>query len=204
MTKKIAIVVVVVLVLIGAGFWWIQSARGFSARQEPTRMEAVVARNMRRLAIPSAAKNLQNPMPLTDELLRDARHHFADHCAVCHANDGSGKTEVGQNLYPKAPDMRQTGTQSLTDGELYFIIHNGIRLSGMPAWGPPDPDQDEDSWKLVLFIRHLPTMTAEEIKAMERLNPKSRAELEEEKEEEEFLKGADPSESDSTRSQHKH
>jgi len=149
-------------------------------------MEAVVARNMRRLAIPSAAKNLQNPMPLTDELLRDARHHFADHCAVCHANDGSGKTEVGQNLYPKAPDMRQTGTQSLTDGELYFIIHNGIRLSGMPAWGA-ESDHDHDSWALVHFIRHLPNLSSDDLKDMQKYNPQSPAEFEEQREEEEFL-----------------
>jgi mono/diheme cytochrome c family protein len=186
MTKKIAIVVVVLLVLIGAGFLWIQSASGFSARQEPTRMEAVVARNMRRMAIPSAAKNLKNPMPLTDDLLRDARRHFADHCAVCHANDGSGKTEVGQNLYPKAPDMRQTGTQSLTDGELYFIIHNGIRLSGMPAWGA-ESDHDHDSWALVHFIRHLPNLSSDELTDMQKYNPQSPAELEEQREEEEFL-----------------
>jgi mono/diheme cytochrome c family protein len=186
MTKKIVIVVVVVLVLIGAGFLWIDSARGFSARQEPTRIEAVVARNMRGMAMPSAAKNLKNPMPLTDDLLRDARHHFADHCAVCHANDGSGKTEVGQNLYPKAPDMRQTGTQSLTDGELYFIIHNGIRLSGMPAWGA-ESDHDHDSWALVHFIRHLPNLSSDETKDMQKYNPQSPAEFEEQREEEEFL-----------------
>jgi len=186
MTKKIVIAVVVVLVLFGAGFVWIDSAKGFSARQEPTRIEAVVARNMRGLAIPSAAKNLKNPVPLTDDLLRDARHHFADHCAVCHANDGSGKTEVGQNLYPKAPDMRQTGTQSLTDGELYFIIHNGIRLSGMPAWGAAS-DHDHDSWALVHFIRHLPNLSADNLKDMQKYNPQSPAELEEQREEEEFL-----------------
>jgi len=186
MTKKIAIVVVAILVLIGGGFWWVESAKGFSARQEPTRIEAVVARNVRMLAIPSTAKNLKNPVPLTDDLLRDARHHFADHCAVCHANDGSGKTEVGQNLYPKAPDMRQKGTQSLSDGELYFIIHNGIRLSGMPAWGA-ESDHDHDSWALVHFIRHLPNLSADNLKDMQKYNPQSPAELEEQREEEEFL-----------------
>jgi mono/diheme cytochrome c family protein len=186
MTKKITIVVLVILVLFGAGFWWIESAKGFSARQEPTRIEAVVARNMRRLAIPAVAKNLKSPMPLTDDLLRDARHHFADHCAVCHANDGSGKTEVGQNLYPKAPDMRQTDTQSLTDGELYFIIHNGIRLSGMPAWGA-ESDHDHDSWALVHFIRRLPNLSSDELQDMQKYNPQSPAELEEQREEEEFL-----------------
>jgi mono/diheme cytochrome c family protein len=186
MTKTILIVALVALILAGAGFWWVESARGFSARQEPTKVEAVVARQMRISAIPPSAKGLRNPMPLTPDLMAEARHHFADHCAICHANDGSGNTEVGQNLYPKAPDMRQSATQSLSDGELYFIIHNGIRLSGMPAWGT-ESDHDHDSWALVHFIRHLPSLSSDELHDMQKYNPQSPAELEEQREEEEFL-----------------
>jgi len=186
MTKKIVIVALVILVLAGIGFWWIESARGFSARQEPTKLEAVLARNTRLLAIPSSAKSLRNPLPLTPDLMVEARHHFADHCATCHANDGSGNTEMGKNLYPKAPDMRQQATQSLSDGELYFIIHNGIRLTGMPAWGA-DSDHDQDSWALVYFIRHLPSLSSEELEDMQKFNPQSPMELEEQREEEEFL-----------------
>ena len=186
MTKRILIVALVILIIAGAGFWWIESARGFSARQEPTKLEAVMARNMRTMAIPSSAKNLTDPMPLTPDLMVEARRHFADHCAVCHANDGSGNTEIGKNLYPKAPDMRQEATQSLSDGELYFIIHNGIRLSGMPAWGA-ESDQDHDSWALVHFIRRLPNLSSEELEDMQKFNPQSPAELEEQRKEEEFL-----------------
>ena len=51
--------------------------------------------------------------------------------------------------------MRRPETQSLSDGELFYIVHNGIRLTGMPAWGKDPPEKDEDSWKLVHFIRHL-------------------------------------------------
>jgi len=188
MTKKIGIVSVALLILLGAGLWWIESVQGFSTRQQPTGMEAAVARNMRRLAIPSAAKDLINPMPLTPALMVEARHHFADHCAVCHANDGSGNTELGKNLYPKAPDMRQQTTQSLSDGELYFIIHNGVRLSGMPAWGE-ESGHDHDSWALVHFIRRLPSLSADELQDMQQFNPVTRAELDEERKENEYLNG---------------
>jgi mono/diheme cytochrome c family protein len=75
------------------------------------------------------------------------------------------KQKLDRTLYPKPPDMRQAGTQSLTEGEIYHIIHNGIRLTEMPAWG--DASRDDDSWKLVLFIRHLPQMTPQEMKEME-------------------------------------
>jgi mono/diheme cytochrome c family protein len=186
MTKKIVIVALIILVLAGIGFWWIESARGFSARQEPTKLEAVLARNTRLLAIPSSAKSLRNPLPLTPDLMVEARHHFADHCAICHANDGSGNTEMGKKLYPKAPDMRQQATQSLSDGELYFIIHNGIRLTGMPAWGA-ESGHDQDSWTLVYFIRRLPSLSSEELEDMQKFNPQSPMELEEQREEEEFL-----------------
>lgn len=188
MFKKVTIFVLLVLILSLLGLWRIKAARGFSARQEPTRLEAVTARSMRLLAIPSAARDRKNPLQLTPDLLVEARHHFADHCAVCHGNDGSGKTAVGQNLYPRAPDMRKEATQSLSDGELYFIIHNGIRLTGMPAWGP-ESDRDDDSWALVHFIRHLPSLSESELQDMQRFNPQSPAELQEQREEEEFLNG---------------
>ncbi len=99
-------------------------------------------------------------------------------------------TEIGQNLYPKAPDMRLAQTQNLTDGELYYTIHNGIRLTGMPAWGTEE--KDDDSWKLVLFIRHLPQLTPAEEREMEALNPKGPGEKQEEREEEQFLNQGQP------------
>ena len=83
---------------------------GFSARDAPSALETYVARTTRKLAVPSDARNQKNPFTATPEVLAEARAHFADHCAICHGNDGSGKTEIGQNLYPKAPDMRLSQT----------------------------------------------------------------------------------------------
>jgi len=177
---------IVLLLIIGA---IVQGAvlirRGFSARDTPSALETYLASTTRKLAVPATAGDQKNPFRATPEVLADARAHFADHCATCHANNGSGNTEIGQNLYPKAPDMRMPRTQNLTDGELYYTIHNGIRLTGMPAWGANG--KDDDSWKLVLFVRHLPQLTPEEEEEMKKLNPKSAAELREEQEEQEFL-----------------
>ena len=164
-------------------------AHGWSAREEPTSIERWIARRARAAAIPADAKTRANPVPKTDKVIVDARAHWADHCASCHANDGSGDTQMGKHMYPQAPDMRQAETQSLTDGELFYIIQNGVRLTGMPAWGGNSDHDTEDSWKLVDFIRHLPSLTFEERKQMEKLNPKSPEELKEEEEEERFLKG---------------
>ena len=165
--------------------------RGFSARDSPSFVETYVAKTARRLSVPASQRNAANPFAPSPEVLAETRAHFADHCAICHGNDGSGKTQIGQNLYPKAPDMRLPRTQNLTDGELYYTIHNGIRLTGMPAWGTDE--KDEDSWKLVLFIRRLPQLTSAEERGMEALNPKSPGEKQEEREEKQFLNEGQPS-----------
>ena len=190
--KRTALILIVLVLVsgIGAVAFLKIAARGFSAREEPSAVEKFLARAARSLAVPNDVKVRQNPEPDIPEVLAEARAHWADHCASCHANNGSGDTEMGRNLYPRAPDMRQPATQDLTDGELFFIIENGVRLTGMPAWGAPG--RQEESWKLVRFIRHLPRLSAEEEQQMLKMNPKSPAELEEEKAEEEFLRGENP------------
>jgi mono/diheme cytochrome c family protein len=162
---------------------------GVSARAKPTALETMMAREVRHMAIPASARGTQNPIAETQETLRDARVHFADHCAICHANDGSGDTLIGRNLYPKPPDLRQEDTQKLSDGELFWIVENGVRFTGMPAFGGAH-GSEQDSWKLVRFIRHLPRITEEERMEMERYNPKGPEDLEEEQEENDFLRGA--------------
>jgi mono/diheme cytochrome c family protein len=158
-------VILVLIVLVAYGNFVIR--RGFSAKAEPSAAEKVIARTMRNLAIPSSAKNEKNPLPASPQNIHDGMAHFADHCATCHANDGSGQSDIGPNLYPKPPDMRASDTQNLTDGEIYYTIANGVRLSAMPA----SDHSAEDNWKLVLFIRQLPALTPAEEKEMETLNP---------------------------------
>lgn len=108
---------------------------------------------MRNWAIPRRARNERNPLPATLVNLRQARENFLARCAGCHGQDGSGITGVGQNLYPRAPDLRSIQTQALTDGQIHYIIVNGVQLTGMPAWGNQQPGTE--TWDLVLFIRSL-------------------------------------------------
>lgn len=190
------------LVLIGIGVVISASVLhdGLSAKATPTRMEALVARNARHLAIPRNARLTQNPVLDSPEIQHEARLHFADHCAICHGNDGSGDTPIGKGLYPKPPDLRKPETQELSDGELFWIIENGVRFTGMPAFGG-NAEHDhgsgnhgggQDSWKLVHFIRHLPYLTALERLEMERYNPKGPEDRAEEQEEDQFLNEATP------------
>jgi cytochrome c553 len=162
--------------------------RGFSTRTSPGSLETVLAETMRDSATPSRYKTMKSPVVFTPEVLKESMAHWADHCATCHANNGSGETMYGKTMYPPPPDMRQRETQAMSDGELYYTIQNGVRLSGMPAFGTPG-DNDLDSWKLVAFIRHLPSLSQSEVLEMQKMNPKSPQDLEEEQEEENFLNG---------------
>lgn len=176
----------VALAACGTLLAWLAN-RGLSARDDPSAVEELAARSFRRVATSRAQRDARNPVATSPQVLSAGRAHFADHCASCHANDGSGDTEIGRGLYPKAPDMRLPATQSLTDGELFSIIRNGIRLTGMPAWGSGKPEDDLVTWGLVHFIRHLPRISAEEFAEMRQLNPRSPAEIDKERAIERFL-----------------
>lgn len=190
--KRGTVILLVVVVVAGLVSVLVVSIfhNGLSARATPTLLETIIARDARHLAIPSSARNLQNPVPPSAKNLRDALLHFADHCASCHGNDGRGDTLLGRGLYPKPPDLRLPESQKLSDGELFWVIENGVRFTGMPAFS--NPGSQDDSWKLVQFIRHLPRLTAEERIEMERNNPSSPADRLEEQQEDDFLNGTRP------------
>lgn len=146
------------LIAYGAFLIW----HGFSTAREPSYLEKVMARTARNLAIPRNARREVNPWNATPEVVKEAHESFTDRCATCHGQDGSGQTRLGRNLYPKVPDLRLPRTQNLTDGEIRYIIRNGVRLTGMPGWANPHDEQSDDSWKLVLYIRTLRQLTSEE------------------------------------------
>jgi mono/diheme cytochrome c family protein len=188
----VLIVVLLLVVLCLAGFGAaLMLHDGLSASATPTKLEAFLARHARQLATPANARSAVNPLQPTEENLREARLHFADHCAFCHGNDGGGETMMGGGMYPKPPDLRAAETQSLSDGELFWIIQHGVRFTGMPAFGHMHSDP-QDSWKLVLFIRHLPQLTPQERAEMDRYNPKGPDDRKEEQEENDFLNQTAP------------
>jgi cytochrome c553 len=189
----------VIALIAVAGGAILMRTHGLTTREAPGPLERWVARRARQMALPKGAGDRANPVADSPAVLADARAHWADHCAACHANNGSGEIELGKRLYPPAPDMRLDATQRMSDGELFYIIQNGIRLTGMPGWGGGGSAKaaahgEEDSWKLVRFIRHLPQLKPGEEREMQGLNPKSPDELKEEQEERDFLNGGSPDE----------
>jgi mono/diheme cytochrome c family protein len=175
------------LAAVVCGAWF--ASQGISAKPTPGPIETRMSRAARHWLIPAGARARTNPEPATPDTLQEGMAHWADHCASCHGNDGSGQTEMGQGLYPKAPDMRVAATQDLSDGELFYLIEHGVKITGMPAWGTGTPQGEQASWHLVQFIRHLPSLTGDEQALMEELNPRSRADWEAREEERRFLSG---------------
>jgi mono/diheme cytochrome c family protein len=140
-----------VLLLIGGGIVVIYAkTNGFTAKAQPSRPERFLAHRLLALSYPASAKTLQNPLPASPENLSRGRATYEGECAVCHCSDGSGDTQIGRGLYPKAPNLRHE--VRLSDGELFYIIRNGIRFTGMPGWSDPD----DQIWRMVLYLRALP------------------------------------------------
>jgi mono/diheme cytochrome c family protein len=151
---------------------------GFSARTTASRLEVAFVETVRDLAVPRSARAEKNPVPSTPDALERGRRNFAKECALCHGNDGRGQTELALGMFPPPPDLRTVA--DLTDGEIHHVIENGIRFSGMAAFGRPgDAEMSREHWEIVVFIRHLPHQTAAEVAEMKRYNPRLPAEAEE-------------------------
>jgi len=168
--RTLVVLLVALVAAAAVAVFYIQH-NGISAREEPGQLETTIARQLRHLAIPAGDRERTNPLRASAENVRGGLEHFGDRCTACHGNDGGADTALGRGLYPKPPDLRQSRTQSLSDGELFAIIRNGVRFTGMPAFGGGEHG-DDDSWKLVLFIRHLPSLTPAERARLEQLNPR--------------------------------
>jgi mono/diheme cytochrome c family protein len=147
--KAISIVLTVGLLTILAICYGFLRSEGLSARRKPTRVEYALASYALALSIPTASKRAKNPIGVTSEVLVEAKKYYSDNCALCHANNGTGTTNTAKGLSPEVPDLHAAHVQRLTDGEMFYIIKNGVRLTGMPGWDLPD----EQVWKLVLIIR---------------------------------------------------
>jgi mono/diheme cytochrome c family protein len=111
-------------------------------------------------AVAKRAPNRKNPLPSDAENLRGGLAHFRENCVICHGAPGVDPGEIGQGLNPGAPDLTLPRVQARSDGELFWITSNGVRMSGMPAFSPTH--QENEIWQMVSFLRHLPEITDEE------------------------------------------
>jgi predicted CXXCH cytochrome family protein len=156
MSRKISLIAIIAvlaaIVLVGAVYEWIVPGLS-SARTRQSPVETSIATWLLHASVPDAAKQDTNPLGADPADTAAGRDLFRQKCEVCHAYDGSGKTEVGVGEYPRPPALR-TSVGEISDGEMFYHIRNGIRNTGMPAWNMPD----QQVWQLVAFIRTLPNI----------------------------------------------
>ena len=150
--RKIALLTAVLLIGVCATLYAFLASEGLSARRKPGDFEYAIANRMLAISIPATVKARKSPIQSTPEILTEAKKQYMEHCAVCHAENGSGKTQTAAGMSPEVPDLRADHIQKLTDGELFYIINNGVRFTGMPGWDLPE----HHNWALVALIRQLP------------------------------------------------
>jgi predicted CXXCH cytochrome family protein len=150
--RRIIVYLVVVLALIGTIYQLLLPGLSV-AREEPSQFEVEVATWLLHASVPAAAKRAANPLGSVADASSVAagRDLFRQKCEVCHAYDGGGKTEIGSGEFPRPPALRAT-IASLSDGEIFYHIRNGIRNTAMPAWNMPD----NQLWQIVAYLRNLP------------------------------------------------
>jgi predicted CXXCH cytochrome family protein len=157
-TVRITAVVATLVLILGAGLLALIVWEGSSARADASAVEANVAQWLLHYTVPTSIRDTKNPLDAsTGSAEVEAGHAiYTQKCAICHAYDGGGKSEIGSGQYPRPPDLRSQPVQSMSDGELFYHLKNGIRHTGMPAWTLPD----RKLWQMTAYLRHLPHIAA--------------------------------------------
>ncbi|MDE3180257.1 MAG: c-type cytochrome [Acidobacteriota bacterium] len=136
---------------------------GCTANKKPSSIEYTLANVAKDVVIPIEAHNVKNPVPSSDEAVKAGQQIYLQSCALCHGTDGHGYTNLGRGLYPPAMDLTSPHVQHWSDADLFWIIQNGIRLTGMPSWKSTIPATD--TWKIAQFIHALPRLNAQAVSA---------------------------------------
>jgi mono/diheme cytochrome c family protein len=128
--------------------------QGCTADKNPSPGETSLANAAKDVTIPLAAGKMKNPLPETEEVVSQGQEVFLGSCVQCHGPEARGDTTVGRNMNPPAMDLTSAHVQHWSDAELFWIIQNGVRLTGMPSW--KSTISSDDTWKLARFIHSLP------------------------------------------------
>ena len=144
------------LVELIVGFAWVESGRiPANADAAPGALETWMARTSLRATMHRKAPSEANPVPLTDQNLRDGVRLYATNCAVCHGS-AKGKpaaSPIAKGLYQKPPQFASHGVEDDPEGESFWKIKHGIRLTGMPSFGATL--NDREVWTIALFLKHM-------------------------------------------------
>lgn len=148
---------------------------GCTAKRKPLPLENTFANAAKDVVIPIEARNARNPVPASGVAVKEGQQIYAQNCALCHGADGRGYTVIGRHMFPPAMDLNSPHVQHWTDADLFWIVQNGISLTGMPSWS--SSISPADTWKIAQFIHALPRLNAEQASAAKQAAPASSNEL---------------------------
>jgi mono/diheme cytochrome c family protein len=130
-----------------------------SALPEPGRAEIWLATKGKHFLVQRASRAALPTEPTNRTAsIQEGNTLFGTECSECHGNSGRKPTDSGRWMYPRAADLASTEVQRYSDRELFWVVKNGVRLSGMPAFGRVE--SDEHIWNLVHYVRTLPSQDA--------------------------------------------
>jgi mono/diheme cytochrome c family protein len=154
MRLRVIIVVTIIAAGISAAILGLAQIR-LDALHDPGPVETFLATNVKRTLVARSSSQGIPPAP-TDlpASIKEGETVYGTDCSVCHGMDGRTPTDTGRWMYPRASDLTSPPVQKYSDRELFWIIKNGIRLTGMPAFGKVE--SDEHIWNLVNYVRTLP------------------------------------------------
>src|SRR5262249_52306636 len=139
-----------------------------AATETPSVLEKKMGTMAWENSVAQHAPSTSNPMHNDASAISSGLDHYKENCVVCHSAPGMDYSEIGKGMNPKPTRLDSRGTQHMTDGQLFWVIKTGIRMTGMPAFGPTH--EDDEIWKIVSFIRHLPNLTPEEKAVLKKTN----------------------------------
>lgn len=157
MRRLATLFVLPALAVIGAGIVVGAGLVDFSASTSPSPLEERAAQFALNRSIARHAPGKKNPLADSSETVTAGLVLFRAHCVSCHGAPGVDPTEEGASLNPPAPGLTLPRVQARPDGELYWIVSRGIRMTGMPAFGPSRSERE--IWQLVAALRRLPQLS---------------------------------------------
>jgi len=162
--KTVLTVVVVLVVLALAALGFISSGVYDVAASTPDKdFVSWALRRTQHHSVERRAEGIQVPRLDDPEMIKTGLVHYQEMCATCHGAPGIKMSEIGAGLNPTPPNLIRS-TRDMSAAEVYWIVKNGIRMTGMPAFGPT---HDEPTlWAITAFVKQLPTMTPQQYQAL--------------------------------------
>jgi mono/diheme cytochrome c family protein len=161
------ITAVVIAVLFGLAVTYSGAYNVAAVVPDPAIVRWLLSTNMQRSVV-RHAQSVSAPAQLTEEQARKGIAIYKETCVYCHGAPGQDPGDIGKGLNPEPPYLPDTVAR-WSSAQLFWIIKNGIRMTGMASYGAVH--NDDEIWSLVAFVQRLPNMTPEQFKQMEAAAP---------------------------------